>query len=520
MYTDRPGPHAFGGFNDLGYAAEDIHATKAVSSALHTKREPQHVDRMMWRAIPELVGMRYRGVYIDRPHLQELAKDFEGKVAKAEKKLVAEWGQEAAQINWNSNDAVVDLFRKNGIRLTETTDAGKYTVKESVLLGLVEDYPKVQTLLDFRAVQKTLTGFFQGYLEMTTPEHPFLHPDQDLRGAETGRTSMKRPNLQQVTRTGPSKTIFKSRWYRDDTGKVWNILDFIQRYGVQRTLREIAHGRLACAGKFGLIDLQQAELRAACLISNDMVMAQAIRSGDPHRYAASIAFHLKPEDVPADKRKKVKGVVFGKLYGGSSAGLAKRIGIGVSEVEEVDRAVFGAFKTLAAWLKQIKRFGVDNLYVEDVFGRRRDLSELMYFEGASSVARKACNTPIQALASHMAMTILTETSINCRTRGLLSAPLFGIHDSTLLDLHPDESELEIHACVQDAFYSLNYTPLKSLPMWEYLPIEGELVIGGGWAEVESTSDYYDKDNNHYFSCGTQIEPEAAVAAGRNVISLA
>lgn len=520
MYTDRPGPHAFGGFDDLGYAAEDIHATKAVSAALHEKREPRHVDRMMWRAVPELVGMRYRGVYVDRPLLQDLAKQYEKEVEKQETKLVQEWGQAALQVNWNSNAEVVALFKANGIRLTEMTDSGNYTIKESVLLNLVEDFPKVQTLLDFRAVQKTLTGFFHGYLELTSPEHPFLHPDQDLRGAETGRTSMKRPNLQQVTRTGPSKLIFKSRWYRDDTGRVWNILDFLRRYGVQRTYAEIAHGRLQPAGRFGLIDLQQAELRGACLVSNDMVMCQAIRSGDPHRYAASIAFHLKPEDVPADKRKKVKGVVFGKLYGGSSAGLAKRIGIGVREVEEVDRAVFGAFKTLAQWLKDIKRFGVDNLYVEDTFGRRRDLSELMYFEGASSVARKACNTPIQALASHMAMTILTETSINCRTRDLLSAPLFGVHDSTLLDIHPDEPDWKIHEAVQDAFYSLNFTPLREMPMWEHLPIEGELVIGKGWAAVESTSDYYDREGNTYYNCGTQLPPSEVLAPGRTVLSLA
>lgn len=486
MYTDRPGPHAFGGFTDLGYAAEDIHSTKAVSHALKAKRPPQHVDHLMWRAIPELVGMRHRGVFIDRPLLAQLTEDYKKEVEKQTAKLVEQWGEEALTVNWNSSDQVVELFRKNGIRLTERTDAGKYTIKEAVLLKLAPDYPKVQTLLDYRAVEKTLHGFFEGYMAMTTDEHPYLHPFQDLKGAATGRTSMKDPNLQQVTRTGPSKLIFKPRWK---------------------------------GGRFGLIDLKQAELRAACLISDDAVMAQAIRSGDPHRFAASIAFHMKPEDVPADKRKKVKGVVFGKLYGGSSAGLAHRIGIGVQEVEEVDKAVFGTFSKLAKWLRDIKRFGVDNLYVEDVFGRRRYLDELMQNEGASSVARKACNTPIQALASHMAMTILTETSYLLRTRGLKSRTLFGIHDSTLLEIHPDDVLTDVHQCIQDAFYSLNYTPLADLPMWKDLPIEGELVIGQHWAAVESTSDYYDKDNNLYFDCSTQIHPSEKVFSGLEVVSL-
>lgn len=473
MLTDQPGPHAFGTFEDLGYAASDIHATRAVSIALREKREPQHVDKMMWRAIPELVAMRHRGVFIDRPLLSQLAKDYEKEIKKQEIKLVEEWGQAALQVNWKANAEVVDLFQANNIRLTERTDSGALTTKESVLLELAKDYPKVQTLLDYRGVLKTLTGFFQGYLALTTDEHPYLHPFQDLKGAITGRTSMKDPNLQQVTRVGPSKLIFKPRWE---------------------------------GGKFGLIDLQQAELRAACLISDDEVMASAILSGDPHRFAAAIAFRKTQEQVSAAERKKVKGVVFGKLYGGSSQGLAIRIGVGVDEVEAVDRAVFGTFKKLAEWLKWIKRFGVDNLYVEDVFGRRRDLRALMQNEGPGSVGRKACNTPIQALASHMAMTILSETSINLRTRGLKTRTLYGIHDSTLLEIHPDDPMDEIHQCIQDAFYSLNYTPLSNLPMWERLPIQGELVIGKHWAAVESTSDYYDPDNNLTFQCNTRIAP--------------
>lgn len=508
MYTDRPGPHAFGGFQDLGYAAEDIHSTKAVAHALKKNRSPQHVDRMMWQAIPELVGMRHRGVYIDRPLLASLAQEFREKVSQAREKLLEEWGDSAVDINWNSNKQVVELFRANNIRLTEMSDSGQYTLKEAVLLKLAPEYPKVQTLLDYRAIEKTLTGFFEGYLEMTTDEHPYLHPFQDLKGAQTGRTSMRDPNLQQVTRTGPSKLIFKPRWVVD--GRSGEILEYdqvVRHIGAIGAADALASGRIQRVGKFGLIDLKQAELRAACLISNDPVMAQAILSGDPHRYAASIAFHLPIDQVPADKRKKVKGVVFGKLYGGSSAGLARRIGIGVDEVEEVDRAVFGTFKRLAAWLKEIKRFGVDNLYVEDVFGRRRYLDQLMQDEGASSVARKACNTPIQALASHMAMTILSQASYFLRTRGLKTRTLFGIHDSTLLEIHPDDNLHSVHQCIQDAFFSLNYTPLADLPLWQDLPIQGELVVGNHWAAVESTSDYYDQSGNEYFECSTRVDDQ-------------
>lgn len=315
---------------------------------------------------------------------------------------------------------------------------------------------------------------------------------------------MKGPNLQQVTRTGPSKTVFKSRWYRDRNGYVMAYHSFVKLYGAAATERAVEDGYLVCVGKIGLIDLAQAELRSACLISVDEEFAEAIRSGDPHRFAASIAFKMRPEDVPAPLRKKVKGVVFGKLYGGSNSGLAKRIGVGEAEVKEVDQKVFGRFKKLASWLKMIKEQGVNDLFIEDVFGRRRDLQDLMWNEGPNSVGRKACNTPIQALASHMAMTILTNTSRFLRERGLKTRTLFGIHDSTLLDIHPEDDLMAVCQCVQDGFMCLHDTPLRDMELWPFLPIEGELIIGKSWAAVESTAvDYFDKENNIFYKVSTQ-----------------
>lgn len=507
MYTDRPGPHAFGGFSDAGYAAEDVHVTKLVHRALLNVREPQPVDWLMNKSIPELVKMRRAGVFIDRALLVDLEKEFAKHVERVQRELCAAFGVDDT-FNWRSTDSLGQLLKDNGIPLVKLTKTGKPSLAEAELIALAEVHDRVKPILELRGVEKTLTGFFRGYLEMTSDAHPFLHPMQDLKGALTGRTSMRDPNLQQVTRTGPSKLIFKSRWWKlQNTGEVIDINQLIQLIGVEQVKLHVSTGNLVCAGKIGLVDLDQAELRAVALLSEDVALMQSLLTSDPHRANAARVYKMKPEDVPANLRKRVKGIVFGLLYGGGAKGLALRVGVSEDEVNKVLREFFGQFPQLAQWLTQVKDDAVRYLHSEDLFGRKRSFVKLMHDEGVNSVKRKGCNTPVQALASHMAMTVLSHSSIELRKAGLLTAPMYGIHDSTILDVHPLDDIERVANCVQAGFYSLNFTPLRELKLWKRLPITGELVVGNTWAAVESTSDFYQPDDNVRFKCSTHRQPK-------------
>src|SRR3546814_11622782 len=94
-------------------------------------------------------------------------------------------------------------------RSTRTDTLFPYTtlfrsVSESVLNRI--DQPMVGDRLKFRAAQKQLSGFIEGwkpYLDLVGR----LHPVFKLHGTVTGRLSCEHPNLQQVPRDPRIRTL-------------------------------------------------------------------------------------------------------------------------------------------------------------------------------------------------------------------------------------------------------------------------------------------------------------------------
>lgn len=468
MYTDRPGSRAFGGPSDNAYLAEDLLSTEEILDAwlkvgVHQKFAAQLLNRIS----TETARMRVEGVYLDQSKLRELLPIFRAEVATAQAALNALAGK---TINWNSTDQVVPFLLSRGVTLTEKTKSGGYTIKEQVLLPLAKQYSEVQQLLAYRERVKELT-FLEDYAKKTSVDDPYLRPRLKLAGTRTGRLSCENPNVQQVKRTGPIKTLYRSRWP---------------------------------SGYIGLIDLSQAELRVACLLSGDEEFAAALLSEDVHRTMASKAFHKPPEEITSSERKKSKGITFGVLYGGSAKGLASRMGITPNEVQQIMDALFGNYKRLATWIKETRQKGVDQLFIETPFGRKRDLHSIFYAKGSSDVGRKATNTPVQSTASDVALLIMDGTSTATIAKKMKSRVIFGVHDSVLSDIYPTEPE-EMAYAVRASFRNLWNTPLADYPLWPHVPLTGEFIIGKSWAAVESTNENYDKDLNLIFPCSSHDE---------------
>jgi uracil-DNA glycosylase family 4 len=467
MYTDRPGSRAFGGITDPGYLSEDLLSTMELYHLWKDEIEERAILPILNDLVPRIVEMRWRGVPLDLELLEKLEVEFTEQVTRLQAELNLEAGYD---LNWNSGDQVISFLLEQGVKLTEKTPSGKFTVKEQVMLTLAEKYPICQKIMDFRAAEKRLS-FIHSYKEFSQHTGK-LHPNTKLTGTETGRLSQSDPNLQQVERVGPLKLLFVP--------------------SVRKPIR-LVDGSLK-SGSWGLIDLARAELCLACLLSDDDAFAEALMSEDVHRTIASWVYHLDADEVSAAQRKRSKGITFGLLYGGSAKGLAQRVGMDESDVENVMEIFFKRMPKLMRWLEKTGQSGIKNLFIETPMGRHRSLRELMIFEGPKSVKRKAVNTPTQGTASDAMLVILNETFRVLEEENAKTRPLFGVHDSTMLDIYPGEEELSVYA-VQEGFKSLRDTPLGKFRLFETLPIEGEVVIGKHWAAVESTSDYYDPENN-------------------------
>lgn len=463
IHTDRPGSRAFGGVEDYSYLTEDLLSTRNILNLWDERGiTSAYASKLLCDLLPYILEMKDKGVTLDYKMLMDLTPQYRAAVETTTAALNASAGK---TINWGSSQQVVDYLLSKKVPLTEKTDRGAYTVKESVMLALAEKYPVAQEILSLREKQKELE-FFESYLERTSPTDSRIHPRMKLTGTRTGRLSCEDPNVQQVKRTGPIKLMYISAYP---------------------------------GGMIGLIDLSQAELRVAALLSGDQKFVEALLSEDVHRELASIGFRKPKDQVTAGERKKSKGVTFGLLYGGSPAGLAARTGLDVKAVEEILQEFFHSFPKLMDFIERTKKEGIREGYVSTPTGRIRDLRGLILQRGESDAERKAINTPIQGTASDVALIIMLNTARRLRELKMKSRVIFGVHDSVLLDIHPEELD-RVPQVVQDAFLQIGHSPLADLELFPKLPLVGELVIGKTWAHVESTNENYDKEGNLTYPC--------------------
>lgn len=476
-YTTRPGSRSMGGPGDPAYVAEDVLSTRAIydyQQEVMAGEPPWILDELNAK-VATIGNQQRRGVFIDREQMKELGDELTKRVATALRKLRKAF---PGDINWNAGAQIGQALQAAGVKLTEKTETGQWKTDEATLLDLVErGESSVKYILDYREAVKE-QQFAVSYLELTTDEDPYLRPKLNITGTGTGRLSCRDPNLQQVPREGPLKLCFVSRW------SIWTTKNGLRQYKIR--------------GKIGLVDLSQAELRVVALLSGDEVLMEALLEGDVHLNIASLVFNKPPEEVTPLERKKSKGVTFGLLYGGSPAGLAHRIGVAVAEVERIVDMFFKVFKKLARWIKNETRKVTSTGLSTTLFGRVRDLNELILREGKKSAARKASNTPVQSIASDCDLIILGECDRwlrdnQCRTRTVL-----GVHDSIIFDIFPGEEDKLIQAATS-GFLKLAETPLGELELWPKLPLVGELVFGNSWAEVESTNINYAPERKYPLS---------------------
>jgi len=472
-YTNRPGPRSFGSFTDHAYLAEDVLSTRALERYYNPEDFviPEAV-KLLNRVVGHFIRIRHEGVAINAHLLEELIPEFHAETEKARKYLFDNYVT-PEEINFNSPKQVVQFLLANGVPLTTRTASGALSASEPILQEFSTRFPIVRDLLNYRFHAKQAT-FLASYTEFIQYDGK-LHPRMKLHGTDTGRLSCSEPNLQQVPRVGKIKEIFTSRFD---------------------------------GGYFGLIDLDRAELVTAALMANDLKFAEALMSEDVHTNVASTIYQ-KPEDqITKGQRKSSKAITFGLLYGGTDSGLASRAGLSIALVAQVRRDFLNIFTGVAKLLDKLTKEAIDTHQVVSPFGRIRDLTKIIMKEGKDGAKRKATNTPIQGTASDIMLWIVGRTSEEMQKLDLKSTIIFGVHDSAMLDIHPNEV-MSVYQCVNSAFKSLHESPLTQFELWDTLPFTGTLEVARTWAGTESTNEGYDPlyqfPCTSYFTRDTIIE---------------
>lgn len=175
----------------------------------------------------------------------------------------------------------------------------------------------LKNLQQSKLYNKLINTYYQPFLAKTTDEHPVIHPKLNTCVTKTSRLSSSDPNGQ-------------------------NLGDEI-RACIKATNTE-THYLLE-------LDFKQLEIFSAALVTGDGTLLQDLQDGeDIHYTIGAPVFKWKdPSEANEKDRRTIKGVVFGSLYGGSAAGLAKQTGVDKSLIEDIIKAFYARYPKIKEW---------------------------------------------------------------------------------------------------------------------------------------------------------------------------
>jgi DNA polymerase-1 len=396
------------------YACRDADAALRVYHHLNPRIQANNQQKVLDRdcgVVPMVVDMERHGMEVDRPHFEQLGEDYEQRkwvVVEKIKDLVG------YKVNPGSSDQVRDLlFKRLGLNPKWRTKDGADSTNAAALEALEDAHPVVPLITEYRELDKMQGTFVKGVLDNSarwTDERCRTH--LLMITASTGRFAAKEPNL----------------------------LAFPQedRSAEGKPLRD---GFVAGEGKvFVSGDYSQIELRVLAHMSQEPTMLEVFRNGgDIHRETAAEVFKVPADLVTPAQRAAVKKVNFGIPYGITDIGLFKFLesdGWTRKACEQLINNWFSRFSNVAGFMNGVRTFARRHRYVEDMFGRRRLIPEVLSAHQFVREAglRQAGNQPIQTGANSIlkeSMVRLTPVYKQLQREGHYIWPLLPIHDDLL-----------------------------------------------------------------------------------------
>jgi len=394
----------------LQYAARDAQVLIPLREAMipHLVQNGLvRVAQLEFEAVAVLADIELNGIFIDREmwashlalvlHQHEIISRELQQILAAGARQTTLFGE--TDINLNSHPQILSALKQMGVPLESAT-------RENVLLPLKDEYPVVAKLLDYRGVEKNVSGYGQNWLDSIKISTDRVHPDFTQIGAPTGRTSCSNPNVQQVPTTKEYRQCFR-----------------------------------APAGRSLVItDYSQIELRILAQLSQDPGLLHAFRSGaDLHRMTASHVFNVPPDQVAKEQRDFAKRLNFGVVYGIGAQRLSNMTGTPLEEAEATLTKYFATYRQLDEHLRAAAQDAVNNRSCRTMSGRlvryNFDPSDR---QAVSSVRRQGRNAPIQGTGADIFKRSLR--LVYDALRGTSAQIVNIIHDEIVVECGQDDAQ--------------------------------------------------------------------------------
>lgn len=391
-----------------------------------------------------LADMEVTGIKVNIRYLNKIQEELKEKMAIKEQEIYSLAGSE---FNIMSPAQLAKiLFEDLNIPYPKRIKDNKYSTSKDILDKLVDSYPIVNEILEYRTLAKLYTNYAVG-LALEVRDDGRIHTIFNQALTRTGRLSSISPNLQNIPARGEYSKLIRSAFVPDDDSLLLSS------------------------------DYSQVELRVFAHMSNVENLIDAFKNDlDIHTKTASDIFHVDLDSVNKDMRRTAKAVNFGIVYGISSFGLADDLGIDFKEAKNFMDNYLNTYPGIIDYMEKVKSNAYRDGYVKTLMGRKRVIEELQSknYMIRSGGERMALNTPIQGTAADILKKAMVEIYKELNKRNLKSKMLIQVHDELVFNVLKDEEE-EVKNIVVDIMentYKLN------------VPLKVEVKVGHDWSEAK------------------------------------
>ena len=294
------------------------------------------------------------------------------------------------------------------------------------------------------ALDTYLSSFVDGIRAFTKSDGK-LHVRLTQHMTSTGRFSGRDPNMQNMPRGGtfPVKKVFVSRW---DGGKIMEA------------------------------DFAQLEFRVAAFLSQDEIAMKEIEEGfDVHAYTAKVISEAGQEI----SRQEAKAHTFAPLYGAT--------GYGRTPAEAAYYEQFtDKYKGIARWHRELAKEVLTHGKITTPSGRQFAFPDVRRRrDGTVTNFTAIKNYPVQSFATaDIVPAVLLQ--IEKEMSGRQSKIVNSVHDSIVIDVHPDETT-EVLNTIEAVDADLKNIIDKRFNINFNVPLALEAKIGVNWLEQEEVT---------------------------------
>ena len=334
-----------------------------------------------------------------------------------------------ARAGFTLNPSFVSDVSEGGFK-TDRVTLGKLTNTDDAELNEF-----IECITRYNALETYLNTFVEG-IKSHCNKDGSLHPKFMQCVTATGRLSSRDPNFQNQPRgkTFPIRRVVTSRWE---------------------------------GGKILEIDFAQLEFRTAVFLSQDRQgMADIQNKVDIHQFTA---------DVIGVSRQEAKGHTFKPLYGGMS---------GTESEKKYYKEFLVKYKDIAKWHDQLESDAINYKVVSLPSGREYAFPFARRMPwGSSSNSTQVKNYPVQGFATADIVPLTCIAVDNLMVQNKVKSLLINtIHDSVLIDVHPDEEDMIIDIVKKGA---RNVVPMmkEHYDIDFNVPLDTDVKVGYNWLEM-------------------------------------